>query len=608
MSTSKVATEQHIDQFFPGPMLTAAGNVYFRIWAPACDAIAVEIEGQARPFPLTRVSEGWFELDTGQATTGSRYRFVLPDGTKVPDPASRFQPEDVHGPSEVIDPNAYSWSDRDWKGRPWEEAILYEIHLGTFTQEGTFEAALKKLDYLVEMGITAIELMPIADFAGERNWGYDGVLLYAPDSSYGRPEDLKAFVDAAHSRGLMVFLDVVYNHFGPEGNYLPLYAPQFFTDRHTTPWGPAVNLEGPDSRPVREFIIHNALYWIQEFHFDGLRLDAVHQIVDESPTHLLDELAARIRAAFRDRRVHLIVENEENEADRLSRDNPNLAFYTAQWNDDVHHALHTAATGETKGYYADYCGDIHKLGRALAEGFSFQGEMMPYRNEPRGQPSRQLPPTAFVAFIQNHDQVGNRAMGERIGGITSPEALRVIASAYLLAPQIPMLFMGEEWNSARPFLFFSSFGPDLAGAVSDGRRNEFANFPEFKDANLLERIPDPQARTTFVASKLDWEAIATKDHGEWLTIYRQILNVRKEIIIPRLSRFQTGGHYEIVAGAGLVVHWETSAHEHLRLHANFSPTPLNGFPSVRGREFWKVGHVSVDGTLGAFSLSWSLYE
>ena len=406
------------------------------------------------------------------------------------DPASRYQPEDVHGPSEVVDPAAFAWTDLEWQGRPWKEAVLYEMHIGAFTPEGTFGAAVTKLDYLLELGVTAIEIMPVGDFPGRRDWGYDGALSYAPDASYGRPEELKALVDAAHARGLMVLLDVVYNHFGPEGSFLKAIAPQFFTERYKTPWGEAINMDGDGSGPVREYFIHNALYWIEEFHFDGLRFDAVHAILDDSPRHLLEELAERVRSAFPGDHVHLILENEENQASRLARDSTGRPrWYTAQWNDDLHHVLHVAVTGELAGYYGDYIGRPEKLGRALAEGFAFQGEVMPYRGGPRGEPSGALPPTAFVAFAQNHDQVGNRAFGDRLSAIASPEAVRAVGAVYLLLPQIPMLFMGEEWGAAQPFPFFCDFGPDLAQAVRKGRREEFARFPEFEDPAVRERIP-----------------------------------------------------------------------------------------------------------------------
>ena len=473
----------------------------FRLWAPACQRVDLLVEGQA-PRPMIGLAEGWRELLLDEAGPGTLYRFGLPDGMKVPDPASRFQPRDVHGPSEVIDPAGYRWTDADWNGRPWHEAVLYELHVGAFTPEGTFRAALGKLGHLASLGVNTIEIMPIADFPGRRNWGYDGVLPYAPDSSYGRPDDFKALVEAAHARGISVLLDVVYNHFGPDGNYLSAYAPGFFTDRHKTPWGAAINYDGGHSRPVRDFAIHNALYWIEEFHLDGLRLDAVHAIMDDSEPDLLQELALRVRAAATDRPLHLILENEDNVASRLLRsDRARPDRYTAQWNDDVHHVLHVAASNEGSGYYVDYLGDTEKLGRALAEGFAFQGEVMPYRGRERGEPSASLPPDAFVAFIQNHDQIGNRAFGERIGAFAPAETVRAIAAVYLLSPQVPMLFMGEEWASAQPFPFFCDFEGDLADAVRNGRREEFARFPEFRDPAMRERIPDPLAEATFRSAK-----------------------------------------------------------------------------------------------------------
>jgi len=480
------------------------GTVRFRLWAPSHDEIQLEIEGETEPRVMPPAGGGWHELITDRARPGTRYNFVLPGGSRVPDPASRHQPKDVHGPSEVIDPATHDWSDGEWRGRPWEEAVVYELHIGAFTPEGTFRAAIDKLDHLTALGVTAIEIMPIGDFPGTRNWGYDGVLPFAPDSVYGRPEDLKALVEAAHARRLMVLLDVVYNHFGPEGAYLHTIAPETFTDRHKTPWGKAIAMDGP----VREYFIHNALYWLEEFHLDGLRLDAVHAILDDSDTHFLDELADRVRAEIPGRHIHLILENEENAGHRLERwqaDQPRR--YTAQWNDDVHHVLHVAATGDAQGYYADYINDSQKLGRALAEGFAFQGEVMPYRGRPRGEPSAALPPDAFIAFIQNHDQVGNRPFGDRLTAIASPEAVRAVAAVYLLLPQIPMLFMGEEWGATQPFPFFCDFGPELAEAVRKGRRAEFARFPDFHDPATRERIPDPTAEETFAAAKLAWDDV-----------------------------------------------------------------------------------------------------
>ena len=391
--------------------------IRFRLWAPKEKQIALVIDGRD-PIAMERKENGFHETLVNGLTAGARYMFALASGQRVPDPASRFQPDDVNGPSEAIDPSAYSWRE-SWTGREWDEIVLYELHLGAFSPEGTFAGAARKLDHLADLGVTAVEIMPVSDFKGRWNWGYDGVFPYAPDASYGRPEDFKAFVEAAHERGIAVLLDVVYNHFGPEGNYLSLYAPDFFTSRHKTPWGDAIQLDGPNSGPVRDFFIENAEYWIEEFHLDGLRFDAVHAIKDDSRPDLLDELAARIRARF-SRPIHLILENEDNVPSRLTRHGDKADLYTAQWNDDIHHVLHVAATHESSGYYAAY-GSTELLGKAIAEGFAYQGQMMPYRNAPRGGPSAELPPDAFVSFIQNHDQIGNRAFGERLNVLAPPE-------------------------------------------------------------------------------------------------------------------------------------------------------------------------------------------
>jgi malto-oligosyltrehalose trehalohydrolase len=596
-----------------GADVVPGGGVRFRLWAPNCTHIAVETrDGRepARSLPMVPSGDGWYEILVPYARAGTRYQYILPDGMRVPDPASRFQPDDAHGPSEVVDPTAYAWSDAAWSGRPWHEAVLYELHVGAFTPEGTFRAALERLEHLVTLGVTGIEIMPVADFPGRRNWGYDGVLLYAPDSSYGRPEDLMALVDAAHARGIMVLLDVVYNHFGPDGNYLSLYAPAYFTDRHQTPWGAGLNFDGPESGAVREFIIHNALYWLDEFHLDGLRLDAVHAILDDGPYDVLDELAERVRAARR-RDVHLVLENEENQSRRLARDADGWTpHYTAQWNDDVHHVLHVAATGEDQGYYAEYVGDPAKLGRALAEGFAFQGEMMNFRGCPRGEPSGALPPTAFVSFIQNHDQIGNRAFGDRLAAIASPEALRAIAAVYLLLPQIPMLFMGEEWHACQPFPFFCDFDGELADAVRKGRRLEFARFSEFQAEAARDRIPDPQSDSTFASAKLDWGDLQDPGHRAWFDFYRRLLTRRREAIVPLLPGM--GGHaanYEILGPSAVVVRWRFDRGMEkgvLTLAANLSQERVTGFPVDPGGTLWQEGG-SNEQTVGEpWSVRWSV--
>ena len=421
-----------------GALITPEG-VRFRLWAPASDRVELILDDGA--LELSQIGDGFWELTTDRATAGTTYMYRADGGLEVPDPASRMQVDDVHGPSVVVDPEAFEWHDDDWRGRRWEEAVLYELHVGAFSPEGTFAGVEARLDHLVDLGVTAVELMPVADFPGARGWGYDGVLPFAPDRVYGAPDDLKALVHAAHDRGLMVLLDVVYNHFGPEGNYLHLYAPQFFTDRYTTPWGAAVDLS---LRPVRDFFLHNALYWLSEYRFDGLRLDAVHAIHDQGPVHVVDEIAHAVREGpGTERRVHLVLENDDNAARFLPRGADGLPVAaTAQWNDDIHHVLHVLATGETDGYYADFAEDpARALLRCLTEGLVFQGDPSPYRGgEPRGEPSGHLPPAAFVSFAQNHDQVGNRAFGERLGELAPEEAVRAVETVLLLAPSPPLLF------------------------------------------------------------------------------------------------------------------------------------------------------------------------
>lgn len=523
-----------------GAELLSDGSVRFRLWAPNAQRVDLCLENQAGEiFPLSPRPEGWFELSTPLATAGTQYQFQIDCQAKVPDPASRFQPDDVHGPSEVVNPRAFAWNDDQWLGRPWEEAVIYELHVGAFTPDGTFRAVEEKLDYLRDLGVTAVELMPVSDFPGSRNWGYDGVMPYAPDSSYGRPEDLKHLVQAAHARGMMIFLDVVYNHFGPDGNYLRLYSPQFFTSDHHTPWGEAINFDGRGSRVVRDFFIHNALYWLQEYHVDGLRLDAVEAIADDSTPDILTELAQTVRQKCgTKRRIHLMLENGDNAAHYMLRGPQNqVQLYDAQWNDDIHHALHVLVTGESDGYYTDYINDpVGRLARCLAEGFAFQGEYSEYHNGNRGEPTAGLPPTAFISFLQNHDQVGNRAFGERIQQIANPQALKAAMEILLLAPAPPLLFMGEEFAASSPFLFFCDFQGNLAAAVTKGRRNEFARFARFNSAATRENIPDPNALETFLASKLDWGTLHRDGHAQSLAFYRELLAIRHHMVVPLLSK------------------------------------------------------------------------
>jgi malto-oligosyltrehalose trehalohydrolase len=558
----------------------------FALWAPASERVDVVLEARGgatghgpRRIPLAPQEDGWFRAVVSDVAPGDRYRLDVGDGPPVPDPASRFQPEGVHGPSELFDPRSFAWSDSGWRGRPFEEAVCYELHVGAFTPRGDYAGVTSRLDHLVRLGVTALELMPLAECPGARNWGYDGVLPFAPSSRYGCPNDLKALVDAAHARGLMVFLDVVYNHFGPEGNHLGRYAPGFFTSRHSTPWGAAIDFESAGSRAVREFFVHNALYWLEEYHLDGLRLDAVHAIHDDSEPDVLEELAARVQARFAsERAVHLVLENEDNEARRLTRDPAGRPLhYTAQWNDDVHHALHVLLTGEREGYYADYADrPVEHLGRCLSEGFAFQGEASPHRDgAARGEPSGTLPATAFVGFLQNHDQVGNRAFGERIGRLAPDAAVRAAVAVLLLSPSPPLLFMGEEWGAEQPFPFFCDFEGALALAVRSGRRREFARFSAFRDPAARERIPDPCDPATFESAVLRWEDAEREPHRSLLAHYRELLAVRMREIVPRLSGAPGGAaRYRAFGSTGLRVDWTLAGAAQLTLLANLSDSPV----------------------------------
>ena len=567
------------------------GVTRFRLWAPGARSVALWLEDRAEALPIPRDAEGWAVLVTADARPGTRYRFQIDGQLLVPDPASRFQPEGVHGPSEVVDPRAHSWFDADWPGIPPERLVFYELHVGTFTPAGTFAAATERLDHLAGLGVTAVQLMPVAEFPGRRGWGYDGVLPFAPKALYGRPEDLKSLVDAAHARGLAVFLDVVYNHFGPEGNYLHRYAPPFFNPRHQTPWGAAINFDGAGSEIVRAFVVHNALYWLEEFHLDGLRLDAVHAIHEGSRSHLLEELTQAIaRGPGSERPVHLVLENDGNEAQLLARDGAPPS--RAQWNDDLHHALHVLLTGERNGYYADYEPPVSALGRALAEGFVYQGEHSPYRGRPRGEPSGGLSPTAFVGFLQNHDQVGNRAFGERITRLAPPEAVRAATAVFCLAPSLPLIFMGQEWAAPEPFLFFSDLGPEVGPSVAEGRRREFSRFPEFSDPRARERIPDPQAEETWKRSMLDWNLAKEPMHRAWLEFHIALLHIRHAEIVPlSANSVVPDARWRRVGETVIEVEWSFPSRQVLRLVANLGPAPVShdGPGADWGRPLYALG-------------------
>lgn len=575
-----------------GAEVLPQGGVRFRLWAPAAQSVEVVFRKDlSDSIPLKKQDAGWFEHVEPRARAGTLYQYRINGGLLVPDPASRFQPQDAEGPSEVIDASSFRWKDNAWKGRDWREAVIYELHVGAFSTKGTYAGVIDKLEHLRSTGITALELMPLSDFSGKRNWGYDGVLPYAPDSAYGRPEDLKALVQAAHQAGLMILLDVVYNHFGPKGNFLSLYAPQFFTDRHQTPWGAAINFDGEGSRWVREYFVCNALYWLEEYRFDGLRFDAVHAIIDESPRHVLNELASEAHKKVGSaRKIHLILENDANQARFLGP-----GKYTAQWNDDSHHGYHVLATGENDGYYAAYADAPAKhLARCLAEGFAYQGEISPFTNEKRGEPSAHLPPSAFVDFLQNHDQIGNRALGERLAVLSNEKVLKSLAAILLLAPSPPMLFMGEEWGCRQPFLFFCDFGGELGEAVRKGRRAEFARFAAFRDPAARARIPDPLAEETFRQCVLRWEDV---DRG-WLDFHKELLRIRKSEIVPRGAR---PGRYEMLAERAFSVLWPLEDGGVLRLLANCSDAPLELAMPPRGRRLWGPEHSE---RMEAWSVSW----
>ena len=588
------------------------GGVRFRLWAPKARAVDIVVTSAPdEPLAMVRRDGGWFELTTGRARAGSRYHYRIDGGLPVPDPASRFQSEDVHGPSEVIDPTSFMWADGAWRGRPWEEAVIYELHVGTFSPEGTYQGAAQLLPRLADLGVTAIELMPLADFPGRRNWGYDGVLPFAPDSAYGRPEDLKSLIQTAHGLGLMVFIDVVYNHFGPDGNYIAQYAPQFFTDRHKTPWGQAINFDGEGSREVRAYFRANARYWLSEYHCDGLRFDAVHAIMDDSNPHIVQELVSAVSDLRADGRfIHFILENEENTVSYLQPEDPGYA-HTAQWNDDIHHVLHRLLTGETSGYYADYAKGASKLlGRCLTEGFAYQGERSGYRGTPRGQDSKGLPPTAFVSFLQNHDQIGNRAFGERITELASPLSVRSAMAILLLAPSPPLLFMGQEFGCAKPFLFFCDFGVELALAVTEGRRREFASFPEFSDPAQRARIPDPNHDATFEESRLDWRAAETPEGLAWLQFYRDLLTCRRQRLVPHLKTRTVARDYRTFGDGGLRASWRFEDGAELVLIANVGQKPIMCEPAA-GALLYSEHRESKDflpEQLGAWAVRWYLSE
>ncbi|RUR37778.1 malto-oligosyltrehalose trehalohydrolase [Vreelandella populi] len=545
-----------------GAQVIGEEQTRFALWAPDAQRVDVEVEDLPSA-TMVKADDGCLtaEIACGH---GARYRYRIfgdddDEGSLIPDPAARAQAGDIDGPSVVIDPNHYQWRNQSWQGRPWHETVLYELHAGTL---GGFEGVRRRLPYLAELGITAIELMPVSEFPGARNWGYDGVLPYAVEASYGSPDELKALVDEAHGLGLMVFLDVVYNHFGPDGNYLASYASTFFREDLTTPWGPAIDFRQPQ---VRRYFIDNALMWLEEYRLDGLRFDAVHAISEQD---FLVELAETVRTRITpERHVHLVLENEGNTASLL-----NAEQFNAQWNDDWHNVIHVLLTDETEGYYSDFVDDATaRLARCLSEGFIYQGAQTRHGHT-RGEPSAHLPPTAFVAFLQNHDQTGNRALGERLNSLANPDALAAATALLLLSPMVPLLFMGEEWGATQPFLFFTEHNEELAQAVREGRRAEFADFSAFLDEKARERIPDPNALSTFEASIPDFDARGTAPHDACLERYRTLLALRHQHIVPRLQGARSLGA-EQIGDKAILARWQMSDETHLVIVLNLGEHP-----------------------------------
>ncbi|WP_027355659.1 malto-oligosyltrehalose trehalohydrolase [Desulfofundulus thermocisternus] len=568
---------QHITSLPPGATCLGKSRCHFKVWAPRVKNLAVHILGpRERVIPLTEEKHGYFGGTVEGVEPGNLYYYLLDGEKERPDPASRHQPEGVHGPSQVVDLYSFNWNDHCWSGPNRESLVFYELHPGTFTREGTFEAIIPYLEELKELGITAIQLMPVAQFPGSRNWGYDGVYPYAVQNSYGGPGGLQRLVDACHQKGMALFLDVVYNHLGPEGNYLGDYAP-YFTERYRTPWGPAINFDGPGSDEVRRYFIENALYWIRDYHIDGLRLDAVHAILDMSATHFLEELAEEVhREAGRlGRRVYVVAESDLNDA-RIIRPRAIGGYgLDAQWCDDFHHALHTLLTGERLGYYRDF-GELDHLAKAFRQGYVYTGQYSEYRQRRHGNTTDLCRPCQFVVFSQNHDQVGNRAGGERLSNLATFEDLKLAAAAVILSPYLPLLFMGEEYGETAPFLYFTSHtDPALVEAVRKGRREEFSAF-------AWQEIADPQDEQTFLRSRLNRALRHEGHHRVLYEFYRELLRLRREVqALGNLERRNMEVHSYPGEQVLVVQRWERESRASLILSFNDLPVHLN-LPLAQG--------------------------
>lgn len=513
---------------FPiGAELTEQGTS-FRVWAPRRRAVTVVGESGGSSFeqPLEREREGYFSGVVAQAKAGATYQFRLEkESNLVPDPASRYQPEGPHGRSMVVDPGAFRWSDAVWKGVGRVGQVIYEMHVGTFTREGTWAAASEKLSHLAETGITLVEVMPLADFAGSFGWGYDGVDLFAPTRLYGTPDDFRRFVDRAHQLGVGVILDVVYNHVGPDGNYLRLFSEDYFSNKYETDWGEAINYDGENSAPVREFVVTNARYWIEEFHLDGLRLDATQNVYDDGESHILKEVTSAAREAAGSRSVYIVAENEPQETHHVISPEQGGFGMDAQWNDDLHHSLQVALTGRSEAYYTDYRGTPQEFISAAKRGYLYQGQWYKWQNKRRGTPALKLPASCFVAYIENHDQVANSGTGQRMVEISSPGIYRALTALTLLSPSTPMLFQGQEFGATSPFYYFADHHPELAKLVDEGRRKFLSQFPSLATPEMQAQIPRPHDRSTFEKSKLDWSE--KERHPQAVAFFKDLLALRR---------------------------------------------------------------------------------
>ena len=509
--------------------LVERDGVHFRVWAPKVNQVDVLYE-DGRTRALQKDSAGYFSGVDPAAVSGMTYRYRLDGGEAYPDPCSRYQPEGPHGPSLIVAPSAYRWKTTSWTGIQMHGQVMYELHLGAFTMEGTFDAAIKELDALKRLGVTLLELMPIAEFSGRWNWGYDGVDLFAPSHTYGDYDSLKRLVDAAHEKGLGVILDVVYNHFGPDGNYLPFFSDDYVTDRHPNEWGKAVNFDGPGSAGVRDFVIQNACYWIEEFQLDGLRIDATQAIHDDGPSHILGELSTQARRVARQRSIVLIAENESQEIRAVRPVDEGGWGLDAIWSDDFHHVSRVAVTGRREAYYTDYLGTPQELVSAVKRGFLYQGQRYEWQDKPRGTVVGQETASRFVFYIQNHDQIGNTLMGDRLHTMTSPGRYRAITAFWLLSPQTPMLFMGQEFAASSPFLFFVDFaGQDLGPKVRKGRQEFLSQFPSYASKDAQASMLDPNDPSVFERSKLDWSE--RHEHAPVYRLYGDLLRLRREDLV-----------------------------------------------------------------------------